>query len=141
LCKLCGYTRQLQKIAPYGYIEKWGWGVKDSTIILNFKYTNTSEKTIRYIDIYFKTTNAAKEIRCVGNFRGTGPIKEFHTANWKWDSSSYHTTKDTKSMGITKLIITDMNGTKKVLIDDQLQVNGEDDSQELFFHDDDTEEK
>lgn len=136
-----GYTRQIQQLAPYGYIEKWAWGVNDSTIILNFKYTNTSEKTIRYIDIYFKTTNAAKEVTCVGNFRGTGPIKVFHTANWKWDSSSYHAAKDTKSMGITKLIITYMNGTKKVLTDDQLQVNGEDDCQELFFHDDDTEEK
>jgi len=124
------YIRELKRIAPYGYFENWSWDTKYSMITFNFEYTNTYAKTIRYIDIYFKITNDVNDVRSVGHFRGTGPVKEFNSASWEWDSSSYFTYGDASNMEITKAIITYMNGTKKVLTGRLLQFNDDADSQE-----------
>lgn len=99
-------------------------------ITFNFEYTNTYTKTIRYIDIYFKITNDVNDVRSVGHFRGTGPVKVFNSASWEWDSSSYFTYGDASNMEITKAIITYMNGTKKVLTGRLLQFNDDADSQD-----------
>lgn len=76
---------------------------------------NTNSKTIRYIDVYFKVTNGVGDVRKVGHFQGTGPLKEFESGSWEWDSSSYYVAGDASNMNITKVILTYMNGTKKVL--------------------------
>ena len=45
------------------------------------------------------------------------------SANWSWDSSSYYVAGDASNMEITKVILTYMNGTQKVLGKSQFHVN------------------
>jgi hypothetical protein len=121
------YLTKLKRKAPYGFFENWGWSDEYSMIKFDCEYTNTYARTIRYIDIYFKVTNDVNDVRLVGHFRGTGPLKEFETASWNWDSSLYFVSGDATNMDITKVIITYMNGTKKVLTGRLLQFNNSDD--------------
>ena len=109
------YINRLKKEAPYGFFQSWGWDDEYSVISFNFSYMNTNSKTIRYIDVYFKVTNGVGDVRKVGHFQGTGPLKEFESGSWEWDSSSYYVAGDASNMNITKVILTYMNGTKKVL--------------------------
>jgi hypothetical protein len=119
------YLKQLKETAPYGYFESWGWDDEYSMITFNFEYMNTNAKTIRYIDVYFKVTNDVNDVRLVGHFKGTGPLKEFNSASWNWDSSSYFVSGDATNMKLTKVILTYMNGTQKVLTGNLIQTNSE----------------
>lgn len=109
------YLSYIKKIAPYGFFTNWGWDCEYSCISFYFNYMNTSTQTIKYIDVYFKVTNGVGDVRKTGHFQGTGPLKEFESARWTWDTSSYYVAGDASNMKITKVILTYMNGTKKVL--------------------------
>ena len=76
---------------------------------------NTNRNTIKYIDVYFKVTNDVGDLRKTGHFQRTGALREFESASWEWDTSYYYVSGDASNMNITKVILTYMNGTKKVL--------------------------
>ena len=109
------YVKRLKKRAPYGFFTDWGWDSEYSCISFNFNYMNTNRNTIKYIDVYFKVTNDVGDLRKTGHFQGTGPLREFESASWEWDTSYYYVSGDASNMNITKVILTYMNGTKKVL--------------------------
>lgn len=109
------YWAKLKKVAPFGYVEDWGWDNEYSMVTFHIQYTNTNSKTIKYLTVYFKITNDVGDIRKTGYFRGTGPLKEDETASWNWDSSSYFTAGDSSNMSITKIVLTYMNGSKQVV--------------------------
>ena len=117
------YWRQIKESAPFGYINDWGWDCEYSMVTLNLEYTNTNSKTIKYITVYFKITNDVGDLRKTGYFQGTGPVKEGGTASWDWDSSFYYTAGDSSKMNITKIVLTYMNGTKKVLTGNNIILN------------------
>lgn len=117
------YMARLKKVAPFGYIEEWGWDNEYSMVTFNIRYTNTNSKTIKYLTVYFKITNDVGDIRKTGYFQGTGPLKDGETASWNWDSSSYFTAGDASKMSITKIVLTYMNGTKQVVAGKYLQFN------------------
>lgn len=120
------HISEIKKRAPYGYFDSWSWNSEYSMVTFNFRYTNTNKSTIRYIDVYFKIKNDVGDVRCTGNFRGTGPLKEFESASWEWDRSRYFVSGDATNMSIAKVILTYMNGTKKVLTGRLLQFNEDD---------------
>lgn len=109
------YIQQVKKRAPYGFFVDWDWGTEYSCISFDFRYMNTNAKTIKYIDVYFKVTNDVGDVRKTGHFQGTGPLEAGESASWEWDTSSYYVAGDATNMSITKVILTYMNGTKKVL--------------------------
>ena len=109
------YISYLKKRAPYGFFTNWGWDSEYSCISFHFNYLNTSTQTIKYIDVYFRVTNDVGDVRKTGHFQGTGPLGEFESATWQWDTSSYYVAGDASKMSITKVILTYMNGAKKVL--------------------------
>lgn len=109
------YVKRLKKRAPYGFFTDWGWDSEYSCISFHFNYMNTNRNTIKYIDVYFKVTNDVGDLRKTGHFQGTGPLREFESASWEWDTSYYYVSGDASNMNITKVILTYMNGTKKVL--------------------------
>ena len=109
------YIQRVKKRAPYGFFVNWHWGTEYSCISFDFRYMNTNAKTIKYIDVYFKVTNDVDDVRGTGHFRGTGPLEQFESASWEWDTSGYYVAGDASHMSITKVILTYMNGTKKVL--------------------------
>lgn len=109
------YISYLKKRAPYGFFNSWSWDSEYSCISFSFNYMNTSSNTIKYIDVYFRVTNGVGDVRKTGHFQGTGPLEEFESATWEWDTSSYYVAGDASNMSITKVILTFMNGTKKVL--------------------------
>lgn len=115
------YAR-VKKLAPFGYIEDWGWD-DEFSVSFHFDYVNLNPKTIKYIDVYWKITNDVGDVRKTGHFKGTGPLKQYSSANWNWDSSSYYVAGDATNMEITKVILTYMNGAQKVLGKSQFQVN------------------
>lgn len=109
------YWKQLKKIAPFGFVDDWGWDAEYSMVTFHIRYTNTNSKTIKYLTIYFKITNDVGDVRKTGYFKGTGPLKEGETASWDWDRSSYFTSGDASNMSITKIVITYMNGSTQVV--------------------------
>ena len=117
------YLARLKKAAPYGFVDEWGWDNEYSMVTFNIRYTNTNSKTIKYLTVYFKITNDVGDIRKTGYFQGTGPLKEWETASWNWDSSFYFTSGDASKMYITKIVLTYMNGTKQVVRGKYLQFN------------------
>lgn len=103
-------------------MEDWGWD-DEFSVSFHFDYVNINPKTIKYIDVYWKITNDVGDVRKTGHFKGTGPLKQYMSANWSWDSSSYYVAGDASNMEITKVILTYMNGTQKVLGKSQVHVN------------------
>lgn len=117
------YLSKLRRIAPFGYFDDWGWDDKYSMLTFYFNYVNTNPKTIRYITVYFKITNDVGDVRNIGYFKGTGPLKQWESANWSWDSSDYFLYGDASSMNITKVVLTWMNGKTQVVTGKYLQFN------------------
>ena len=117
------YIDYLKKRAPYGFFTDWGWDSEYSCISFHFNYMNTNSQTIKYIDVYFRVTNGVGDVRKTGHFQGTGPLRELESATWEWDTSSYYVAGDASNMSITKVILTFMNGTKKVLTGNLLVVD------------------
>lgn len=120
------HYKRVNKKAPYGYFENWSWD-DDFSVSFSFRYMNTNTKTIKYIDVYWKVTNDVGDIRGTGHFKGTGPLKQNYSASWNWDSSSYYVAGDASNMSITKVILTYMNGTQKVLGKGEIIFDDEDD--------------
>lgn len=117
------YMTDLQKQAPNGFFVDWSWDHEYSNITFSFTYLNTNKKTIKYIDVYWKVTNDVGDVRKTGNFKGTGPLEEWETASWNWDHSHYYAAGDASKMSITKVIITYMDGSSKVLSKNMIYFN------------------
>lgn len=117
------YLGNLQRIAPYGYFDGWGWDDEYSMLTFHFRYMNTNPKTIRYITVYFKVTNDVGDVRRTGYFKGTGPLEQWVSASWNWDSSHYYVSGDASNMSITKVVITWMNGKQQTVTGKYLQFN------------------
>lgn len=112
---LLTHFEELQRLAPYGYIKEWSWDDEYSFLKFSFRYANNNKKTIKYIDVYFAVTNDVGDVCTTGHFKGTGPLGQFESASWNWDSSSYYVSGDASHMQLTKIILTYMNGTQKIL--------------------------
>ena len=110
--KYLDYLKELKKEAPNGLILDWGWGSEYSNISFNIKYLNTNKNTIKYIQVFWTVTNDVGDVRKTGSFQGTGPLEEWESASWDWDHSMYYVAGDATKMGISKIIITYMNGSK-----------------------------
>ena len=121
------YLTSLRKKAPYGYFDGWAWDDEYGTVTFKCTYQNTNKLTIKYIDVYWVVTNDVDDVRGSGHFKGTGPVEYMHSGSWDWDSSYYFVGGDATNMRITKLIITYMNGTQKVLNRNMLRFNSSDD--------------
>ena len=117
------YYNKLKKIAPYGYVDDWDWSSEYSYVTLNLTFTNMNPKTIKYITVYFKVTNDVGDVRKTGYFKGTGPVAEGHYGTWNWDTSSYFVYGDASNMSITKIVLTYMNGSTRVLTGNALKFN------------------
>jgi hypothetical protein len=117
----------VKRIAPFGYVDDWGWDDEYSMITFNIDYVNTNPKTIRYLTVYFVVTNDVGDVRCRGCFRGTGPVKQGEKCSWSWDSSSYFVAGDASNMNITKIVLTWMNGKTQVVSGRYLRFNSSDD--------------
>lgn len=116
------YFENIRKDAPYGFIKDWGWELNSAAgIEVNFEYTNTNKKTIKYIDFYFSVYNGVGDIcqiRGSGNVahvRGVGPVETFETSSWNWDHASHYTSYSASNMRVVKLVITYMDGTVKTI--------------------------
>ena len=109
------YLNALVKKAPYGFFIDWDWEESYSMVTFDFSFFNTNKKTIKYIDVYWKITNDVDDVRKTGHFKGTGPVAQYETGSWSWDSSSYFVAGDATTMELTKVIITYMNGTQQTL--------------------------
>ncbi len=114
------YVENLKKEAPYGFVKEWSWDSEYGFITFKLSYLNLNKKTIKYLDVYFKVTNPVGDVRATGNFKGTGPVEQFGGGSWDWDDSLYYAAGDASTMSITKMIITYMDGTKKILTEDQV---------------------
>ena len=117
------YPDKLEKEAPYGFFEDWGWSDEYSMVTFHFSYTNMNKSTIKYIAVHFKITNDVGDVRKTGYFQGTGPVEEYGTGSWEWDSSPYFVSGDASTMEFTKVVITYTNGKQEVLSKNQIMYN------------------
>lgn len=120
------YISKVKRLAPFGFVDGWGWNDEYSVITFYINYVNTNPKTIRYITVYFKVTNDVGDVRCTGHFKGTGPVKQWDKGSWSWDDSSYFVAGDATNMYITKIVLTWMNGKTQVVSGRYLQFNSSD---------------
>ena len=117
------YLDKVHEEAPFGFFEDWGWNSEYSMVTFHFSYTNMSKSTIKYIAVHFKITNDVGDVRKTGYFQGTGPVGEYETGSWDWDSSPYFVSGDASTMEFTKVVITYTNGKQKVLSKNQIRYN------------------
>ena len=115
--------RKIISEAPYGFVDEWHWDCEYGSVSFDITYTNMNKKTIRYLDVYWTITNDVGDVRKTGHFKGTGPVEPGGSAKWEWDYSSYYVAGDASKMHLTKLIITYMDGSKKVLSKKQIVCN------------------
>ena len=117
------FKDKVYSIAPYGFMQKWGWELNSAQgIEPYFCFFNSSKKTIKYVDFYFSVFNAVGD-KCylkyersyIGNVRGVGPVEPFESGSWNWDRATHYTSGDASEMRIVKLVITYMDGTTKTL--------------------------
>lgn len=120
------FIAKVKKIAPYGFIKDWGWELNSvAGIEPYFKYTNTSDKTIKYIDFYFTLTNPVGDACKIdgassGHVRGVGPVESFETGEWNWDRATHYTSYTASNMQIIKLVITYMDKSVKTILKNQI---------------------
>lgn len=119
-----GYDK-LHKDVPYGFIDECSWDCEYGNVTLKLTFANTSYKTIKYLDAYFSVYNEVNDIRCKGNLSGTGPIEPGATGTWNWDYTRYYTAGDSKYLNIDKIVVTYMDGTKRVLSNNNCQLEYE----------------
>lgn len=130
--QLIGYyaleaVKEVQKKAPWGYIDKWSWDTEYNHVTLKLAFRNYNKKTLKYLDVFFKITNDVNDTRLTGRVGGTGPIEFLDGGEWDWDDTNYYVfANDASKMKITKLVITYMDGTKKVLVGNQIMFNTDD---------------
>ena len=117
------YLDKLEKEAPYGFFEDWGWSDEYSMVTFHFSYTNMNKSTIKYIAVHFKITNDVGDMRKTGYFQGTGSVEEYGTGSWEWDSSPYFVSEDASTMEFTKVVITYTDSKQKVLSKNQIMYN------------------
>lgn len=109
------HIKELTAKAPNGFVIDWGWDSEYSMVTFSFKYMNLNKKTIKYLDVYWIISNDVGDVRLTGHFKGTGPVDQYQSASWIWDSSSYFVAGDATTMNITKIIITYMNGQQQTI--------------------------
>ena len=109
------YLSKISSLAPYGFISDWSWGTQYYSISFEMEYYNLNKKTIKYIDFYWRVLNDVNDVRGTGHFKGTGPVEQYSGGKWEWDHSSYYVAGDASHMELTKIIITYMNGSQKIL--------------------------
>lgn len=111
----------ISKKFKYGYIDDYSWSTNSvNGIKLEFDYVNTNPNTIKYIDVYFTLKNAVGDICTIdysnyGKVRLIGPIEEYETGSYKTDVIGYASSIP-KSMRITKIVLTYMNGKTYTLV-------------------------
>ena len=93
---------------------------------MSLSFVNTRKSKIRYIAFHFIITNDVGDVRCQGVFRGTGPVEEFETSSWEWNDSSYYTWGDSSKMKFTKVVLTYMDGSQKILTGGNIVVDDDD---------------
>lgn len=120
------YINGLRELAPYGYIKDWDWDDENGFVTMSLSFVNTRKSKIRYIAFHFIITNDVGDVRCQGVFRGTGPVEELETSSWEWKDSSYYTWGDSSKMKFTKVVLTYMDGSQKILTGGNIVVDDDD---------------
>lgn len=117
------FIDKVKTSAPWGFIQNWGWNLNIAGgIEPYFSFFNTTDKVIKYVDLYFSIYNDVGD-KCylkyeksyIGKIRGVGPVGQFDSASWNWEKATHYTSDDASEMKINKVIITYMDGTQKVL--------------------------
>ena len=116
----------VEKAAPYGFVGNRSWSIDYRNLSVSTQYVNTNKKTIKYIELFWQTKNAVGDVRNRGSFKGTGPVKYWESATWDWDNTSYYVAGDVKTFWVTRMVITYMDGTKKVLSEKQIVYDSKD---------------
>ena len=115
--QLTNMASTIKEKAPYGYFTRVSWGYEYNCVSITYTFCNTYSKTLKYIDVYFTVKNAVGDNRGTGHFKGTGPVDQWNTGTWSWDTfeSRYYFSGDVTELKVTKVIITYMDGSTKTL--------------------------
>lgn len=119
------YTQAVEELkakAPYGFITKWSWE-NEVTVSLELEFFNTNKKKVKYIDVHWVATNDVDDVRGRGVFKGTGPVEYLSSASWSWNNSLYFLANDATTLRIAKIVLTYMNGTKKILTGNSIVID------------------
>lgn len=126
---------KIKKAVPWGYVSDYSWDNENYVVTLKLTFRNLNAKTIRYIQVFYNVLNDVGDVRTSGSFKGTGPIKQYDAGTWDWDYDSSYTfcyAGDATRLRITKIILTYMDGKKKILTGNQILIgDGDDETDEI----------
>lgn len=113
------YKDELKMVAPFGFVSYYSFSANPLMHTgVYIQYTNISDKTIKYLDIYIETFDVNNKMLSQGIFRCDGPIKEWET----YDGGLEEFTKylDYSYSAIAKIVITYIDETSVVLRQDDI---------------------
>lgn len=120
------YAEEVSVKVPYGYIDLWGYDFQDGQLVFDFSYTNTSQKNIRAVDIYFNIRDAAGASRKTGKIRADGPVEVLETRQWNWTDTKIMVPGSVVDMEITRLVVIFTDGKQKVIAKKDLVIRAQD---------------
>ena len=109
------YAAEVSVKAPNGYIDSWGHDFQEGQLLFDFTYTNTSNKEIRAIDIYYNIRDAAGNSKKTGKLRADGPVAIFESHQWSWTDSKIPVPDSSVDLEITRLVIVFKDGKQKII--------------------------
>lgn len=120
------YAAEVSVKAPNGYIDSWAHDFQEGQLVFDFTYTNTSNKEIRNIDIYYNIRDAAGNSKKTGKLTAGGPVEVFEQRQWQWTDSKIPVPDSSVDMEITRLVITFKDGKQKIIAKKDLIVRSMD---------------
>lgn len=127
------YDIYTESVTKQGYFENIGFN-QNSVGGINpyFTFTNTNDKTVKYVEINFNVYNAVDD-RCKDKYsntysftlKGVGPIEKFSKAVFDWtdNPATHYTSYDASYMKINKVKITYMDNSTVTLTGKNIIVN------------------
>ena len=116
------YLKTLSATIPYGYVENWGYDIQGGYVVLDFAYTNTTERLIKAVDVSYQLLDATGKVLKTDHLRSTTPLEPFHTQKWSWDDPLKTVPATATELKIHKVTLIFQDGRQHTVTKDLLMI-------------------
>jgi len=112
------YGAAASTVAPYGYVESWGYDFMDDHLVFDFTYVNTYKRPIRNLEIHCNILDPAGNVKKVCRLKAAGPVEPMGKKSWTWNDNSNPIPNLATDLTIGKIVVSFKDGKSKTLIKD-----------------------